>query len=195
MKITDHEPVPVDAALIDRLVDGELGEAARAALLRDLDRDPAGWKRCALAFLEAQAWREACAGDAVVAASQPSGTPGRRRPGPHKLAAAAAVLIAFFTGFATRGTGTGAQSTPGGGQMLVHRPPLPPAAHPNVAPAPPSAAPTPSAVPEYVRRQMERQGYQVGGNVKMVPVALDDGRKLSLPVETVSLRYVGQRIH
>mgnify|MGYP007059380131 CR=1 FL=1 len=42
---------------IDRLVDNEIAEAARRALLVELDRRPQGWRRCALAFLEAQAWR------------------------------------------------------------------------------------------------------------------------------------------
>ena len=42
----------------DRLVDGELSESERRALLASLDFEPAGWRRCALAFLEAQTWRE-----------------------------------------------------------------------------------------------------------------------------------------
>jgi hypothetical protein len=41
---------------IDRLVDGELNDAERRALLRSFDARPDGWRRCALAFLEAQSW-------------------------------------------------------------------------------------------------------------------------------------------
>jgi hypothetical protein len=44
--------------LFDRLADGELSEADRRALLASLDAEPQGWRRCALAFLEAQTWRE-----------------------------------------------------------------------------------------------------------------------------------------
>jgi hypothetical protein len=43
-----------DDELLDRLVDGELAETERKALLEDLDRRTDGWRRCALAFLEAQ---------------------------------------------------------------------------------------------------------------------------------------------
>jgi hypothetical protein len=46
----------VDGCLIDRLVDGELDEPERQRLLALLETEPGGWRRCALAFLEAQAW-------------------------------------------------------------------------------------------------------------------------------------------
>ena len=39
----------------DRLVDGELSPAEYQALLASLEDEPAGWRQCALAFLEAQA--------------------------------------------------------------------------------------------------------------------------------------------
>ena len=40
----------------DRLVDGELSPDDRRLLLASLDKQPDGWRRCALAFLEAQTW-------------------------------------------------------------------------------------------------------------------------------------------
>ncbi|MDA7978157.1 MAG: hypothetical protein MPJ50_05230 [Pirellulales bacterium] len=43
--------------LIDRLVDNEVPQPLRRSLLVELDRRPQGWRRCALAFLEAQAWQ------------------------------------------------------------------------------------------------------------------------------------------
>jgi len=46
----------VSDALIDRLVDGEFDEIERRGLLLQLEAEPGGWRRCALAFLEAQAW-------------------------------------------------------------------------------------------------------------------------------------------
>ncbi len=52
----DHDS---DFASLDRLVDGTLEPTERSALLRHLDAQPDGWRRCALAFLEAQAWSEA----------------------------------------------------------------------------------------------------------------------------------------
>lgn len=47
-----------DDILFDRLVDGELSPAERRRLLASLDDQPGGWRRCALAFLEAQCWSE-----------------------------------------------------------------------------------------------------------------------------------------
>jgi hypothetical protein len=41
---------------IDRLVDGELSPTQRRELLLRLEEVDGGWRRCALAFLEAQAW-------------------------------------------------------------------------------------------------------------------------------------------
>jgi hypothetical protein len=59
MTPTEPEPTsPLDDALIDRIVDGELSPTELGAALGRLDCVPDGWKRCALAFLEAQCWRE-----------------------------------------------------------------------------------------------------------------------------------------
>jgi hypothetical protein len=55
-------------ARIDRLVDGELTPAEYQCLLADLDEQPDGWRRCAMAFLEAQAWRRELG--AIVAPSR-----------------------------------------------------------------------------------------------------------------------------
>jgi hypothetical protein len=61
--ITNEErPNSVDNAAIDRLIDGELSDIERRELLLQLENDPEGWRRCALAFLEDQAWRQALAG-------------------------------------------------------------------------------------------------------------------------------------
>jgi len=49
---TDSGP---DDARFDRLVDGELSGDEYRALLASLDEESDGWRRCALAFLEAQA--------------------------------------------------------------------------------------------------------------------------------------------
>ncbi len=46
----------MDEKLLGRLVDGELsGEEYRTVLAR-MEDEPEGWRRCALGFLEAQAW-------------------------------------------------------------------------------------------------------------------------------------------
>jgi hypothetical protein len=48
-----------DPQILDRLVDGELAEIERREVLQTLERQPDGWRQCALAFLEAQSWGEA----------------------------------------------------------------------------------------------------------------------------------------
>lgn len=49
----EHE----DNTIFDRLADGELSVAERHELLSSLDNRVDGWRRCALALLEAQTWR------------------------------------------------------------------------------------------------------------------------------------------
>src|SRR5262245_31691950 len=94
-----------DEALIDLLVDGELGEEERRELLRRLDEVPGGWRRCAFSFLEAQVWRESARvrDNAVAAVSECATlrgprTVGRPRRLPailHILALAATFVFAF----------------------------------------------------------------------------------------------------
>ncbi len=43
---------------LDRLADGELSLQEQRELFRHLDAIPDGWRRCALALLEAQAWQQ-----------------------------------------------------------------------------------------------------------------------------------------
>ncbi len=43
---------------LDRLVDGELPAGEYHVLLQQLDREPSGWRECAMAFLEAQALQQ-----------------------------------------------------------------------------------------------------------------------------------------
>ena len=186
MNITERHR-PTQAALLDRLVDGELDEAARAALLRELDGEPGGWKRCALAFLEAQAWRQAISADAeTLPAPRIQPAPARFPVSRQLMALAAAVVVAFGVGFVSRDPAPAERHHPLAGGALTQ------ALAVEGASQSPGASP---AVPESLRRQMERQGYRVDGDRKLVPVALEDGRKVTVPVDTVSLRYVGQRIH
>lgn len=198
--LVDTRDAGVTPAMIDRLVDGELDEADRAALLRALDREPDGWKRCATAFLEAQAWRAAVVAAADGAGASAPGRPvapaGGSTPRRQVLALAAAIAVAFCVGFVSRGPGSAesrhddggrsvAQRTPGDGDAAI------------VAQGRPDdeGSRAASPVPDDLRLRMERQGYRVEGDRTMLPVALEDGRKVAVPVDKVSLRYVGQRIH
>lgn len=93
---------------LDKLVDGELDDAQRRKLLTELDAQPDGWRRCALAFLEAQAWKATLG--ALAAASRQDAAPRPKRstswrfvPWGSVLAAAASFLIAFGLGTVWRG--------------------------------------------------------------------------------------------
>lgn len=113
MNLSDEQR---DAMLIDRLVDGELSNDERRQLLATLEAQPDGWRRCALAFVEAQAWRGAMgslvretpivaepktlAASAVEAAavSDAARKESSRSPLGTWLAVAASVVVAFGVG-------------------------------------------------------------------------------------------------
>ena len=109
---------------IDMLVDGELSEADRRALLLQLEHDPDGWRRCALAFLEAQCWKAELGQMAAPAAPQqhepvaqavPAASPARaigrwrswRQHLATTLSIAASFLIALVFGMGLNGNGSG----------------------------------------------------------------------------------------
>lgn len=48
----------LDEGLLDRFVDGELSETQQREAIQQVQTHPDGWRRLALAFLEAQAWRQ-----------------------------------------------------------------------------------------------------------------------------------------
>jgi hypothetical protein len=138
---TDGELPPSDLdAWLDRLVDGEVAEPQRQAILSRLEQAPQGWRRCALAFLEAQAWREALEPSALLSNDGRSGAlpttsesarpelrvvsrqgvvqrlTSRWRPVVGMLAAVASFLVAFTLGLAAQklwfGPGSGHTAMP-----------------------------------------------------------------------------------
>jgi hypothetical protein len=94
--------------VLDRLVDGELGQAERRQLLIALDDEPGAWRSCALAFLESQSFRwqlTRLAASATLAAererrdtAQSASSLGAARLWGLCLAAAAGLLVAFGLG-------------------------------------------------------------------------------------------------
>lgn len=100
-----RDEIPVeDDWWLDLLVDDELNHQQRGRLLEFLDRQPDGWRRCALAFLESQS----LAGDlralheARTAVGEPGRAIGRARP-LRILAVAASLVLAFSLGMVVRG--------------------------------------------------------------------------------------------
>lgn len=59
----------VDEMTLMRLVDGELNSAERIQVLQKLESQRGGWRECALAFIEDQAWKQAMATPAPAAAT------------------------------------------------------------------------------------------------------------------------------
>jgi hypothetical protein len=96
-----------DQQLVELLVDGELDEGRRRELLSRLDGMRDGWKRCTLAFLEAQTLRAAMRArtQGSRGAPQPAPAPSRTSAAGRAATwagAAALVIVAFCGGWFLR---------------------------------------------------------------------------------------------
>lgn len=264
--------------LLDLLVDGELSEAQRRELLLWCERDPEGWRRCALAFLEAQSWSQELAGfdpDSLLAIgrqggelqtnlphdqSEPNLRPasesdaGRQLAGRGAprwrvvgwpLAMAASFLVSFALGLWARGgwlNSSSDDSQPAPANMpanmiakqdLIDR--LRQESTSREAPQAPvrSTRPQeslgqvrlvvdgpngrsdeielpvvegiaadadfvqspPAALPLEVQRVLERMGARVQQQRELVPLRMQDGRRLIVPVDKVEVHPVGNRAY
>ena len=119
MNPQDSELTMHDQHLLDLLVDGELDDAQRRELVAGLDHTPDGWRRCALAFLEAQSWgremqavvREPAQNTASTTAQPVIGQRAQASRNVRAvylpLALAASLLVAFMLGLAVRPSANG----------------------------------------------------------------------------------------
>jgi hypothetical protein len=252
-----------DNLQFDLLVDGELNEEDRHRLLTRLDGEPDGWRRCALAFLEAQCWKHALcvlgedavdtgkvgatgslsasadttradklpvAPTSTVAPPLPvAPSPGRWRWRPNRvvtaLAMAASFLVAMWLGTVVRDVWQGHRGVPGGSaspqvaqqnepQPFTNPGPLPDGPWRMVTVSAPSVGTGPNAsfslpaverdsiddqwlgslppaIPENVRQALSRAGHEVQQRRALVPIPLNDGRRLIVPVDEVDVNYVG----
>ena len=120
----NHNASLDDDSRFDGLVDGALSTAEYHALLSSLEDEPGGWRRCALAFLEAQAWRKEFA---AIRRVEEDGAPRAKTDQPVELpegkrgalgsfspllAAAACALLAFGLGLVTRNSFDSAEPLP-----------------------------------------------------------------------------------
>jgi hypothetical protein len=171
------------ADAVERLVDGELSADEYRQALAALEDEPGGWRRCALAFLEAQA----------LAVELPRVTKGGASPSvmPAKadvkhlsnmvmlLAMAASFLVVFGLGIAAPGLlRFGTQETSGSGNSLAQQP------GPNVVPD--------SAVPEAVGSQQLDDEPRYVGDVQLV---FDGGTKSSPEAGRVPIYDVGRHVN
>ena len=123
-----HDDSPLDDLDFDLLVDGELGEQRRSELLARLEGVPGGWRRCALAFIEAQSWSRdlrAIRQESPVTSQSPQVAPQRgwkqSRLGA-VLAMAASFFIALGLGAYFRGFWSRVQTTANLAQTAVTLP-------------------------------------------------------------------------
>jgi hypothetical protein len=250
--MTDPDPmIRMTDAFLDRIVDGELSPVEFRRAIERLESEPDGWKRCALAFLEAQSWRESfraepsrapSVADAGANSLSRSLTRSNRLPSGWGRVARAAVIaaIAFALGWRVRldpspHRETSAASAPA---TESHSRPKSLLESGNLVEAPDGATvesydehassePTPAvltvggvsvggsegapAVPivagpgideEWVRNQpspitehqqaiLEQQGFQVGRRRRLITARLADGRRVTVPIDQVQLRYTG----
>lgn len=211
----------VDERILDRLVDGELSPAEYQRVLLSLEEDPGGWRRCALAFLEAQSFRRdlpARSGEPpkieLNAAVQPKpvSAAGSRSKFGLLLAVVASFLLTFVSTAAFRTAWfhrSGAESAPGLADVA------------DSGPRPESAAPReglPAAAPGPDVARRNEQGEESLGSVSLVvdggaghrsqefDVPVIRGKKIpvgsllsdesNLPPEFIeSLRRMGHRVH
>lgn len=224
--------------LFDRLVDDELALDERRRLLLSLDDQPNGWRRCALAFLEAQSWRadvgqvvrDAAAAPDVSSSASRAALAAYRRPtwrgAIYSLAVAASLLAVFTLGLTWRA----------GDLPVVDVAPDPGRRVADVAeptePAPPPAVRSPrdgltlwvrddaggaqpvhvplvdagaldrqfgvefrSGLPDELREQLRRNGYEVQSKRRYAPLWFENGRSLVVPVEDTRIVPVSQIVY
>ncbi len=216
---------------IDLLVDGELDDKRRRELLLRLESVPGGWRRCALAFLEAQAWRQES--QTVLMKPQPAiAVTAPMSMGPvarnllwrgawgNLLAVAASFGVAFALGAWYRSGGEGmnnasilgggplAQSTqsaddvktddawmgPDGyvtllmdgvadGESKQLRLPV----HTINGAFDPALVSQPLKLPSELLEQIERSGQTVRHQRQFVPLSLQDGRRMIVPMDEMQI--------
>jgi hypothetical protein len=214
----------IENRLIDRLVDGELPDAERRELLLRFDAEPEGWRRCALAFLEAQTWRQAMtpvvAPSGVARPESSKSVPSKFftplasrsghaarfwRPAARFSGLAAGLILAFILGWAFHHKPAAPVSDSGSvgpqAESVVERPAQPAqngsikvAREASNSTQPLRAAADVDPLAKDLQK-LQQQGYRVETQQRLVSLESKDGRKLKLPVQEVRIRYVGDRIY
>jgi hypothetical protein len=182
--------------LIDCLVDGSLEGDARRKLLSRLDAEPEGWRRCALAFLEDQCWRESLRPQAAATVRRATNSSWRspRRARLREIAAiAVSLLTAFAAGWAVRGD-RNPVSPPR--EFHVTAAASQSRESPAVTELPKASVPSErEGTRDAIFRDWERQGYRVEQSPRRASLALRDGRTVAVPARELRVQYVGDRVY
>lgn len=184
---------PLSDALLDRLVEGELTEGQRHEMLLRLEAQPDGWRRCALAFLEAQCWRQAFAPLAQEAKIEPIARPFQEVSKPGRLNASLkwALLAASFLGVFALGwlSRQSPEPTSHADEVVIEK------AQPVRSVPAKTQPPTRPDPLQAVVRAWEQRGYFAERQNRSMTVQLQDGRKVDVPVQEVRLRNPGNRTY
>jgi hypothetical protein len=210
--MTTSQPIPsssdLDNRRIDKLVAGELPEDERRALLLQLEARPDGWRQCALAFLEAQMWREAFAplgaaadADRLVQATMnrvSKSAPARRMA--RWSALAACIAAAFILGRAMKQAGPPSTPTSEPTRLAAVVPTTSAETQTDIIPTPvayanPSPRDATKALLESMVASYEQHGYASEREKKAVKVKLEDGREYPAQAEVVRFHFVGDRTY
>jgi hypothetical protein len=245
--------------VVDRIVDGSLGPGVLRHALARIDREPDGWKRCTLAFLEAQCWGEAfraldatsvlgprCDVELQSLRHVPAKLDRHRARSWRGVAAAGIVAASFALGWLSHVSLSREKAGPAltvpPTEIVAQKPDH--ATNEHVIPAavdPPRpsrsvsrsaaepATPSPAAlvqtvaqirighdgtgatvpilagpgingdwlraqalpVSEYEQVLLERHGYQVDQRRRLLIATFADGRRVSVPIDQVEIRYTG----
>lgn len=232
MTMPDREQTWDDEIAIDLLIDGELDDVRRRELLLRLENVPGGWRRCALAFLESQAWRQGSQSmwteprlsRNVVAGSQPIETASHRSVFRGTWGSLFAVAASFGVAFAlgswyrtgtqltnnagVLGAGTLAQTTqstneaatgdsgmlPDGYVTLLmdgvadgESKQLQLPVHMTDGAIDASFVEQPLNLPPELLEQIERSGQTLRHQRQFVPLHLQDGRRMIVPMDEVQI--------
>jgi hypothetical protein len=164
----------IDDVLIDRLVDGELSADERRQVIAALDARPDSWRRCALAFLEAQSFRGAMkaiiAGPQAAIVQPTATTTGNPKPSRFSHVGKTASAVAYWCAIAASlfvAFGLGWQANG-------------PAASPDVQVAVDSPRPTPlvEGLPSAGDDAVTLVVHNQNGEPQRVRVPLVEGRRL-----------------
>ncbi|MDG3007908.1 hypothetical protein [Paludisphaera mucosa] len=190
---------------IDRIVDGGLSPTGLREALARVESARDGWRRCTLAFLEAQCLDEVLRRPAAPeATSRPALTlaaeASARRRSLRPALAAAVALAAFGAGWFAGGTAS--RRDPGPSVAIVEAAPAA-GTRPEPRPDPgPRSKPGPEPIPSWVLNQpmpvsadaqasLQARGYRLDQRRRIVAARLADGRRVVVPVDRVGVRYVG----
>lgn len=233
MSESNSNAIVLDGATLDRLVDGELPPAEYRRVLLALEQQPGAWRKCAEAFLQAQAWQLDMQDVRAAAAVKPVAAPTTELPPRFSvvgewlrmsLVAAASFLLAFFVARSYWQATEINSLQPG--QTTIAQPAIPPqqpgnnATPQNVVQDQQPASSEPlgkvqlvvnrtdgeesetvelpvwtdeaatekllnsrPALPEDLIHELEAKGHQVVYQRQLVPVPVNDGQQMIVPVE------------